>query len=384
MTLHVNHNDKRFPVRFKKFDKETSSLCCECDAESPENFEIPYVLPIRDTYDPSDFEVYFFFKNAVKENEIYQVYDRAREARIGWCFPIQALASKEHSYCDNEHFLKYAYVATVALLDRCPDYMFTISPSIDSSGKINLNDFFHDATVVLVICKSTLEKGTSFDLANWLPSFFSLGYTQLLERSPCDLFYKIENVPVEKRVNVQQTSSILKNEKFIEFVFSERLPYEKNPLLCFFYLYQIVELLIEKIFQAEQKKLVDELVKVTGDSFKTKEVLEKYKDCISEKKRLDLLVTNYVDNMPSEDDLKKSCNNFLKSAGVDDGGRLSQYFYPVRNILFHNFHNSPPNIDSLLSEIIQSLIPFLCDLLIVFSVNDSKSAGLHIIDGDIK
>jgi hypothetical protein len=326
--------------------------------------KLGYPLSTDSSFDPAQFDLTLIVKKALAENDIYQVYDREAESRIGWCFPLQALNSTEHSYADNEHFLPYAYVAALKILRECPANILTRCPNINDKEEFSFNDFFPEDVAALVISRAALKPNVHFDISDWIPSLFIYGYVPLGSRDTTSLV-SFGNKPADVRMTIRSVSSHLRNLPFISAVFSDIVAFEKDSLFNFFYSYQLIELLLAQIFKAEQQVIVDNLIVVRNDVEKTKGFLQKYSDCTSEKQRLKLLLNNYLDSAPDQASLRDVCNNFLAANNKSPCDNVASSLYSVRNILFHQYRDVKQL--SFLDSIVSEFAPFMVKLLQEFT-----------------
>lgn len=371
MPFKVEFMGLNYPLIEKSFDYTKKAYGFSCDAIEPDIVQIPYVLKIDDSYDIENFIVFIFVKKDLNENDIYQVYDRVRDTRIGWCFPIRAMDSNDHSYADNEHFLKYSFVTFRYLIKKLPKAKFLKIPSVENTNLIHFSQFFSENAVAITISKSTLIDANSFNIDDYLPSLFYYGFFPLKKKDPEFITYT--GIHLEsKRLYIRHVSESINNKSFIFTIFSEVIAYESNAVFLFFYLYQIIETLMETIFQTEQVKIVHELNSCLRNPTKIKEVFERINSNTSEKRRLVLLMSEYITSSPDERDLKTACNNFLNEFGFDSGQNLSEYLYRVRNFIFHQFWNFRKEKMFMLEEIVKYLAPLICELLISF---DNQNSG---------
>ncbi len=377
MGLKVRQRGLASSFKIKDVDDINGIFTCICDEKDFEDFEISYGLFVDKSYHPDDFLVYLLAKKEVRENDIYQVLAE-KDTRIGWCFPAVALDSREHDYAENPHFLRYAYVSVVKILNSFPDVAISKVPDLEESGRIKFSEFFHDGTVIFAVSKKTLSSGYSFSIPHWLPSLFCYGYVPLTRQKPSSIVFQGER-PTGGKIHIKQVSESLKSHNFIEVLFSELVAYESNPVLSFFYVYQIVELILEEIFQYEQTKLVNELINSVEDSLRTKDVLAKFQDILSEKKRLGLLQSAYVKKLPIEHDLRDSCNAFLTRAGRKGGVNMKDYLYLVRNFLFHRYRDVAGDSFADIQKVVDCSIPFLSDLLHAFRLPEKEEVKAESI-----
>lgn len=174
-----------------------------------------------------------------RENDIFQVYDKQANVRLGWIFPIQALLSKEHDYAENSFFLKYAYIAIYLLLENVNEENMR-----NSSEILRITDFYPEDAIIFVLCKSNCKQINDFCYEDYIVDLFGHGYSCL----PYSAIGE-KDVYVEKRINIRKISKDVKEKMFIVEVFKSLLVQTNLlPLAKFHMLYQIVELLIGDIF----------------------------------------------------------------------------------------------------------------------------------------
>lgn len=334
---------------------------CSSDQETV-RFEIKSPLEYDTTYNLEEFDIYYLLKKDVLESDIYQVYDRALDKRIGWIFPVVALDSREHTYASNEHFTRYANVAIRKLFNEVQESFFSIVPEVYGKASFNFSDFFHDETVLLVISKATLDE-SGFKLNDWLPSLSVAGYFQLANINPVDLML-VGDRPSDKRLYLTKIAPEFQGHNFVDLVYTNLIPYERHPLLFFFYCYQVIEVMLTQVFKLEQSLIFSELKKPIedGDVVKAKDVMGKVGEINSENYRFKLLIDKYVNSPIPGEELKDACNNLLSSVNKDLGRSVSEAIYRVRNFLFHQYHSVSTSVETELVEVNTLLLKYLSDL----------------------
>ncbi|WP_460158209.1 hypothetical protein [Pseudomonas sp. S3_C06] len=322
-------------------------------------------LTLDDSFDEKQFDIFFLAKRNILENDIYQVYDEIRKTRIGWCIPINALESIEHDYAANTHFQKYAYAAIKGALTNINDSIFTKTINIELNVKIRLSDILHSNTAILIISRETLVTDQPFKIECAMPSLIRHGYIKLSNLPPEEI--TLEGIkPDSGKIRLKLISEDLNNHQVINSLLHSAFAYETKAILCFFYIYQIFELLLDEIYQNEQSKIVEELIVAAGDSSKAKDALEKAQRISSEKKRIGLLAKEYSSSQGKLANLRNSCNTLLKTIGRNEGQNFEEYFYSIRNFIFHQYRDFPIDKEQLLHEVVYDIRDFLPDMLSSF------------------
>lgn len=299
-----------------------------------ENEEVlfPYSLEYMNDYSDSDYIVYLLAKDNVAENDIYQLYDkkeREDDLRVGWIFPIQALLSLSHKYATNEHFLKYASVAFSLLCGGIKD-VFTKAPPYITNRTYSLTDFYSEESIICIVSKERMKQ-REIEFSQYLPGLFEYGYFFQTTRDPGDI--SPLTIPDKKhnqeRLSLKRVSSHLLDESFINSLLTELIPYEKSPVASFFFQYQLVELLMEKIWLSKLQTLAGELGHHSDDLFFVKNLFERVNEITSEKNRIGLLFSDSLSTSIDTAELFKNCNSFLSGNGVKIPQNISVSLYMV-------------------------------------------------------
>lgn len=325
------------------------------------DFQIKTPLKLDSTHKDKNFEVYLLAKKEIKENEIYQVYRKKTDARIGWAIPTIALDSDLHDYKDNPHFLRYAYAGIKEVLKN-NSLEINLKTFPNENNYLSISDIFHEETVLLILCKETYGNEYNFNIDRVIPSLIKNGYVKLAERDPSEIKYKF-SAKLENKIYLEETASSLDNYSSIADIMNSSFVYEENSIFKFFYIYQIFELLIDHVYKNEQEFLIENLLNVMGDSGKTKESLEKIQNFMSEKKRLGLLIQNYTSINDNLITLRTLCNKLLNMLNRENSENFEGYFYKVRNFLFHQYRDLPKNSIETLEEIVNELVYLLPSIL---------------------
>jgi hypothetical protein len=318
---------------------------------------IDYVLTLDSEYKPEDYSL-FILKSWVldKENDIFQVFDKEfykepNRVRLGWIFPIQALLSNEHQYADNKHFLKYAYVAFLKLLKNQEEYT-TFNPLFSKiTNNYKLTDFYGEDIIILVLCNSPLQKIDNFQVDNYITSLYSYGYyfCQPIENLKEIGTRSDSENPTGKNLILQKNSSCLQKEDYVYRLFKDLLKNEEHHLVRFYLLYQVIELIIQIVFE---RKILEEIKNFNDNPDKNiRKLKEKIDNISTEKKRVSILINDDVKiNNPN---LLISCNELIKLFNDDDSNEkddiskkqdLGGALYDVRCLIVHQFRKLPDKI----------------------------------------
>lgn len=327
-------------------------------------------------YSKQNFEMLLLFKRGIKESEIFRIFTED-DSRLGWMFPLQALQSSQHQYADDENFLKFARIAFEKLCDGVAN-VYLKEPEYEALRNYQLSEFYSDETVVLLMSRDAIKNIENFNKNDYLPFLAQYGYYLLTNRNPSDGVLEILALGEGKtRIKLISTSPALRSESFIFTLITEVIPYEHQPLSKFFFQYQLIELLLDKVLQELLLKLANEILAARGKSAsELKDVLDQVAEKLSEKKRLNILFSEFLSTSPDDATLRALCNRFLQIISVIPAGspelqRFSEYLYKVRNTLFHNFRNVDQNAQSLIEPISCEFKKLILEMLLRFQIPTS-------------
>ncbi|MFO0055908.1 MAG: hypothetical protein ACOVQ3_13465 [Dolichospermum sp.] len=329
---------------------------------------IDYVLTPYTDYKPEDYSLFILKSLELnRENDIFQVYDKVADLRIGWIFPIQSLVSNKHGCAENKHFLKYAYVAFYKLLLNQENYSH-FTPSSEQIEDYKLTDFYGDNIIILILCKTNIDKIANFNIDNYLASLYSHSYYYC---QPTENINKINNCQptedlneIKNRANLkpsgntrlilQQNSQYLQGEPYIERLFKSLLKTEEHPLVRFYILYQVIELVLEIMFKKSFSDIIDTFQNNTDKNIY--ELKESIAYISSEKERISKLINaleKYFDEV-SKINLHTFCNELLVAFNSKTKETLPSALYSVRSSIVHKFRNLPekdlPKIEAINKE----------------------------------
>lgn len=304
-----------------------------------------FVLDLKDVVidQIEDYQLFKMYKSDFIENDIFQVYEKTINDRIGWIFPIIALSSTSHEFADNPHFKRYAFMAYKILTSDSEDEFLD----------------FHENLMILILCKSKLTRIQDFRMEDYLPSLFQYGY-MTKDVSVTNNSFRIVT---RNKVEIQCISDSLKKEDYPYELFKD-LIFETHPLVKFHILYQNIELLISKILLNEINILSKniELKKVY-----TRDIARKLENFVAENKRITKLFSDYC-NPKGEffELLKTECDNLLTKLGKSDETKsnIDRSLYAIRNFIVHDYRNISKTYHDDLKQLNCYFELFITDLLI--------------------
>ena len=334
------------------FSKITEDPKCHFQLQTESNELIPVDIPI--TLDPAfedkEFDVFILVKKDLNENDIFQVFDRLSNSRIGWCIPVQALSSNEHDYSENVHFLKYAYIAVRDILSESnlSEFKERIDLELDT---VRISNIFHPRTAILVICRETLSGSRAFELDRAIPSLMKYGYLKRTSSAPNEIVFT-GDAPNDHKLYLRMVSPELNDCALIANLYCKLFAFESKPEFKFFYIYQLLEYLLGEVLRVEQDKVVKKIIAANEGGGNMRGALEEMQNIVSEKARMKALLNHYTKvSVAASQSLRDSCNDLMRAIDMESRGNCLEHFYVVRNSLFHGFWRFPESELARLSVI---------------------------------
>lgn len=325
------------------------------DIKTGNEFLYKSLLSLDKSFVPDDFEICFLYNNVgVSENSIFKLY--ADGIRIGWIFPIQSLESQEHDYVQDEFYLKYAYIVVYKLLQMAE---FGDREYSDFS----ILDLYSDDIQILVYDKGNASKIERFDISNYAVDLFSKGYSFCGEGNvftKLDIFYK--------NIRVKQLPEPIRDISYINVLFMELIPLRESSYSKFHLIYQIVEILIDVVFNYKIKSFIHEIEDSPDDLFEKREQLS---DITTEKDRVIWLFNNFSNiELQKREILNCLCEKMLQNNEKRyKENNVGNNLYAVRCLIVHNLYSLDEDGREMLKEINNSFLDVILDILFTFHEN---------------
>lgn len=346
-----------------EFNQEANIFLIKSSTSPGFEARVRYVLPEISEFTSAEFLVQLFKRHRSAESEIYQVYDSELNSRIGWMIPLAALESTAHGLADNRFFCNYAYIAYEILLKG----LGTLSkiPEYNPEGVYSLSEFYDEDSVALIVSKNVIASLPGFEMRDYNAALMLAGYTVSLRPGDACFAGRDAQVRGKKRLAVRRMPACLRTDHYLKKLFAQGLLENVDVLVEFFLLYQIVELLLDRIFQLTQVNIVTHyLLSASPTLSLVKDLLGEMKDVSSDKQRMSILFGEHLNEQPDLRSLKDSSNAFLREVGVKEGVSFESCVYPVRNKLVHELRGMSPQAFHLLSGVNDALKEVLPKMLL--------------------
>jgi hypothetical protein len=347
MALKIN-STKVYP---QTTDFKTFSLIDANDDEQLSELEYPFasVLKFEENakkFNESDFDIHFF-KNRFRFNEqcIFKLYkeNTNNDNAFGWFFPISVFNEGQQiietdiekinalEKSSNERFLieQVLYPAFRCLLLDKNDH----SKNVEEIS--NLSDFYDSEAYILIIHSETFSKKLQLKIEFILPDLFSNGFCYIEKQIDFDKKEDLKKntkneVPKFGNLVVKSISPQLIGEVYIHELFKGLLSEKLHPLMRFHILYQVIELLINKI---GYQNFEQEKAQVTNKQFNNyKEITDFLDDFkMNESSRIKQL-------FETKSTVSVSKYPLIMTTSLAQKEDLAPRVYEIRNKLVHGFH----------------------------------------------
>lgn len=345
---------------------------------------INYPYGSKPAYDPHDTELIFLLNPFQGESAVMEAVTSPGTKKLGYIFSILSMGSENHQYSNDPHFRKSCYAATYKTIERfvsTEEIEITI-PEIYTIT--TLEELFGSDLSILSIHKPYTKKSGILPTA-LIADLFRYGYTVLdVLGSPPPLRLDIakSNFGLAKAANkllLRSYPEYLVSDGLIGNFIGQRLTCPDSPVLRFFYLYQIVERLLEIELRNQFKKLSSEFVSGSLDTLKIMDAFHEFKEALSEKNRIRTLFGVRSGNAFTASPTANEFIAFLQECKIplDPGLGFGELLYKVRNSVFHGWWRISDKSSNSFINLVAGLENDIPELLINYSRPSEDSISLH-------
>lgn len=292
---------------------------------------IPYPYEYVAPPAPDSIGSYFLFKGELGSSEISQVFISGK--RAGWLLPVSALSDSSGAHSDSEHFLKAASAAVNVLLSGQNDEHGIL---IDSpvSQPIEFSDLFNTEVCVLMVSNEML--GFEVDIQDYYAILASYGVFPFSDNYSIGSAREFSRLPT--KIDLKPVSGSLKNSVFIGGLIRSVLPFQVDPVIRFFYLYQVVESMCQVVLRNEGVLIGRKIDELSGDFVRMRAKLNELVDVVKdERSRLHKVFFEYGGRGDAYNDLLELANDYLLALNDDRESSVHLALYKIRNHVFHGY-----------------------------------------------
>lgn len=304
---------KPVAIRDLFYSKDANGIVLRADNQDEVILNCP--IDCSAGFNADEYTAHLFRNKFIVQSSIFEVHLQARKNRIGWLVPITALESQDYGLRDPSHFLNYARAAIYKLFKSDKEIHPEPAVSPGSTGKVNLTDFYPDDTVIFITSNKVLAKIPGFTLNHYSHAFFGYGYASYeADIHPSNEHSRIERNfrQVDKILVIKPISAILSGNSYIESITGGSVNLRSHPLTQFLSLYQIFELLIERVFLNE-KAISGISITPASSPSEIRDAVGRLQQALAEEGRLHKLWSGaYLNAVPDSNYLNSACIELLK------------------------------------------------------------------------
>lgn len=379
MPLIIEGGANPITIKHVVYDSDANSFnCFETPDDDPIfNFELPFDIDSLPTAEFTE-KVYLFKNNQLNNSSLLKLKLKEKPESnklVGYIFTLSSLVENP-SIFENIHLKRIAFNVIKNLLEEKEISIKAKSPLYRSDASYSIYDFYDEDSIIIVVCDQFVAfKDYSF--GDYLPSFFKYGFRispyqnfDVLD-TDCTLIKKnFSDLIAAITVSIPKNS--LHKNYFIDSLLRNKLYLKDNEVARFHLYYQVIELLLEKVFKNEVKnEVIDKFSNLSG--FDIKDIL---RNTMTETYSLDKLVGNKYSKIDIEiiEELNFHIDNFLKYIGITyEATEVSRKIYKIRNVLFHGYSKvlantnlDKINIDNYFKKINDSFEYLIIDLIVSY------------------
>ena len=379
MSLVITNGTNQIPISYVAFDQASNCFLCYEDKNDEPIFryDLPFTIAALPSAQYTE-KIYLFKNDFVTSNVLLKL--KLKETPIpkqlvGYIFPLSSLKDNP-SIFSNEHLKSTAFNVLYKLLSERDLSLKANSPIYRTDGAYELTDFYDEDLIVVVICDQFVAF-PNYSFVDYLPALFKFGFRMAphynFNPPPSDCNLILDNY---NQLQAAVTISIPKNQLhlnyFINSLLKNDLFLKDNEVARFHLYYQVVEMMMEKVYKNEFKNQIIEKF----NTLAAYDIKESSRTLTKETFSLDKLVgTNYstIDGNIL-DELRICIESFLAYIGITyNSNEVSAKIYKVRNTLFHgyskileNSHLDKLRINNHLKKVNDALEYLLIDIVTTY------------------
>lgn len=322
--------------------------------------EIPYGSALG--YDSDDTEVLILQNPFQGEADVLEVFVVPGSHRIGYSFSSASAGSQNHRLSNCKYFQSACRAAVHKTLEKIVSDDARHNLGIQRL-QCTLGELLDKEISVLTIHKPWLN-AIEIQSRQLIASLYRYGYTLTADYqvgaplrldSAKDLFVSTSS---NGHLKIAVTTKWLAEDELIGRFIGQRLSCPSDSILRFFYLYQIVERLIELETRRYSSKLISTLGSSgSKNSIKVMTAFHDFKETLSEKNRIRSLFGERSNNVLLSSPTISKMVEFLAECDIYDekDTTYGDLLYRVRNVVFHGWWSLPGQVDRRFLSVIAGL-----------------------------
>lgn len=298
--------------------------------------------------------------------------------QIGYLMRASASLSNDVGYSDKLWFRKAAILTAFWILQHAE----SVAPQTNGKNT-NIDSIFTSDISILILDSNKAKESGIKKLSQIDSCLFSFGFKRLSSKN-----YYTWNpgthaaarlLQVNKSIKVHPLPKSTKHEDFLNKIFSTYIPESTLPVVRFFYYYQVIELLIEKVAAKELSDSVDRLSRLNdlGNTSGLREEAARLQNLFKEREKINIIFSQLSPPPVELSILSAAAKRILNLITSRTKETAADGIYSIRNQLFHNYRVGGEILENHLPEIndlLEVIIPDLVFSIIIKNENEKDSS----------
>ena len=239
---------------------------------------------------------------------------------------------------------------------------------------VSHQDVFDDSVCIAVLRRTESARCDLLQFEQIDHQLFSLGFVRgsaKTQTNPQNFAEAVEEqIDCTGNVDLSILPINTKHLRFISETFTQHIPLNHNPLMHFFFYYQLIELMLEEISAQKIAESVDRLINSKSSSIRTRvrDEAQKLQAALKEASNINNLFSIAGPQRADLEDLKTTISKAIDPEEKIKDNSIADHLYLLRNLLFHNYRG-PESISSIklsgINSALRRIIPKLISSIFV-------------------
>lgn len=342
--------------------------------------EVPYPYGVNPGYNCADTQILLLQNPFHVEASAMDVFIQPGTQRLGYVFSLTSVGSTNHRFSENRFFKTACYAAVFKVLQSLVVERTDVIDLGRRPFRCRVDELFGDELVVLSV-HIPFAQSAGIELVQLEADLHRHGYVYAespIDKPPVRLSIVRANFETANnmgRLRLRPLSKLLASDSLISRFLCRRISCPNDPVLRFFYLYQIVERILNLELRNKSKLLLAQLAAADPNGSKIAEAYHDLKEAFSEKSRLGevfgVRINSSLQNSPSNQFFK----DFLLACGVVAGNAYSENLYKVRNTVFHGWWSIPVSAAAEFDNVVAGIENDIPELILSYLPSVSVLSG---------
>ncbi|MGE6651270.1 hypothetical protein ACQKE0_18540 [Shewanella colwelliana] len=287
----------------------------------------------------SNFKNFTIFKVYCKKfNEVDIKNIKIDGTDCGFLIPSFSLLSVDHDYSSNKNFQLFS--------DAIIKWFLSSLQMETTKSEVPLENFFDENLGFIALSNNSYSNSKNNERKIFFELMNSGIYVDTLQTEPSfypdNSLFPDKKLPNTKRITFNTTTNKAMLDEFVFEIFHSVVFKESDHFLQFFYLYQVIETLIEFVMSNEYSQVRTKINTLGGSATtqQLKKLVETLNESVQERKRINKLCNDYTGTYTDDFNIQQSLCDFIRghlNSEFETDSDIGTSIYEVRNKSFHEF-----------------------------------------------